>query len=241
LSNLGVSNSDTLTAPDPGNGGTDHIMFGSAISADGFTIVNNNTIQVACFAQGTRIATNTGPVPVERIRIGGEVHTVLGGPGQIVWVGSRVIHGARHPTPETVWPIRIARGAFGENLPSRDLFVSPDHAIYVDHALIPAKYLLNGTTIRQVKRRHIVYYHIELEQHDVVLAQGLPAETYLDTGDRAKFTRGSVTTPHPNFTAQTWEMDGCARLVVTGARLRAAQRGLAERANAETAPDRGSP
>jgi hypothetical protein len=115
--------------------------------------------------------------------------------------------------PETVWPVRIARGAFGENVPVRGLFVSSDHAIYVDGVLIPAKYLLNGTTVRQVKRRRMVYHHIELAEHDVVLAEGLPAETYLDTGDRETFSGGRVITLYPDFVGRAREMRGCAELV----------------------------
>jgi collagen type I/II/III/V/XI/XXIV/XXVII alpha len=230
LSNLGVTAGNTLTVSDSGNGGTDHIIFGSGISASGFNIVNNNTIQVACFAAGTRIATETGFTAVEDLRAGDDIRTLLGGPGRIVWLGSRAVDCARRPKPEAVWPIQIVRGAFGENLPSRDLFVSPDHAIYVDDVLIPAKCLLNGTTVRQVKRRRVVYYHIELERHDVVLAEGLPAETYLDAGDRAKFSGGPVTILHPGFTARTWETAGCARLVVTGPRLEATRCMLAQRA-----------
>jgi Hint domain len=157
------------------------------------------------------------------LRVGDEVRTLLGGPGRIVWVGSRDVDCSRHPRPETVWPVRIANGAFGTNMPSRDLFVSPDHAIYVDGVLVPAKHLLNGTTIRQVRRKRVIYYHIELARHDVVLAEGLPAETYLDSGGRAAFSGGQVTTPYPDFTARSWELAGCAPLVITGERLEAAR------------------
>ncbi len=59
--------------------------------------------------------------------------------------------------------------------------------------LIPAKYLLNGRTIRQIEVGQVTWYHVELARHDVVLAEGMPAESYLDTGDRAKFSGGKVT------------------------------------------------
>jgi len=191
--------------------------------------------QIACFAAGTLIETVAGPRAVETLRIGDDVVTLPGAPGRIVWVGARRVDCARHPRPETVWPVRIARHAFGENVPARDLFVSPDHAIYVDGVLIPAKLLLNGTTIRQVRCRRVAYHHVELARHDVILAEGLPAETYLDTGDRAKFTGGHVTMPHPDFTARMWEALGCAPLFVTGPRLDAVRRCVNARA-AEQAP-----
>jgi hypothetical protein len=129
-----------------------------------------------------------------------------------------------------VWPIRIARGAISENVPVRDLFVSPDHAIYVDGVLIPAKRLLNGTTVRQARLRRVIYYHIELARHDVVLAEGLPTESYLDTGDRAKFSGGKVTALHPDFVARAWEAMSCAPLIVIGPRLTAARETLNARA-----------
>jgi hypothetical protein len=95
-------------------------------------------------------------------------------------------------------------------MPARALFVSPDHALFVDDVLIPAKLLLNGTTVRQVKRKTVTYHHIELARHDVVLAEGLPAETYLDTGGRAAFGGGAVVALHPAFAASRWETEGAS-------------------------------
>jgi hypothetical protein len=238
LSNLNVSNGDTLTVHDSGGaagaGGIDTVIFGAAINPGGFSIVNSNTV-VACSAAGTRIGTDGAEVAVEDLVVGDTVQTLLGGSGRIVWAGSRATDCARHPNPGTVWPVRIARGAFADSVPARDLFVSPDHALYIDGVLIPAKHLLNGTTIAQVKRRRVVYHHIELARHDVVLAEGLPAESYLDTGDRVKFSGGRVTLLHPDFAARTWEMAGCAPLLLTGARLDAVRAGVARRENTATA------
>ncbi len=169
---------------------------------------------IACFAGGTWIATPGGEVAVEDLRVSEEVVTLLGGSGRIVWTGSRTVDCARHPKPQAVWPIRIGKGSFGENRPFRDLFVSPDHALYINGKLIPAKYLTNGTTVCQIEVERITYHHIELEQHDVVLAEGLAAESYLDTGDRTKFAGGAVVASPPDFAARTWEMRGCAALVL---------------------------
>ena len=234
LSNLGVSNGNTLTMTDggvnAGAGGTDRIVFGSAIDVTGFKIVNGDTVQVACFASGTLIETTHGPVAVESLTVGDELLTLSGGIGRIVWIGSRTVDCERHPRPETVWPISIEPGAFAENVPSRALVVSPDHGIYHNGVLIPAKLLVNGSTVRQTPVALVVYHHVELQRHDIILAEGLPAETYLDVGDRGTFSGGKVTAPHPDFSARRWEMAGCAPIVLTGATLAATKSVLAERA-----------
>jgi T5SS/PEP-CTERM-associated repeat protein len=232
LSDLGVSNNNTLTVADSGAGagadGIDDIIFGSAISAAGFDIVNNNTVQVACFAAGTGIATTRGLVPVESIRPGERVCTVLGGDtAEVIWVGQRSVDCARHPDPTKVWPVRVVAHAFGRGMPASDLVLSPDHAVYVDRVLIPIRLLVNGHTVRQELTDRVCYHHIELAQHDVLLANGMPAESYLDTGDRARFSNGGVITLHPDFSARAWEMHGCAPLVQTGPILAAVRKRLA--------------
>ena len=228
LSNLGATG-NTLTVSDSGGGrGSDQIMFNSAVDPTVFSIVNGNTIQVACFAEGTRIATDRGPVAVEDLRIADRVVLADGGAAEpIVWIGKRAVNCRTHPRPETVWPIRIKPGSFGHNMPSRDLFVSPDHALLVEGVLIPARLLVNGSSIRQTRVRQVIYYHIELARHDVVLAEGLPAETYLDTGNRSRFSNGGeVVALHPDFSARAWEMRGCAPLVQTGPVLAAVRERL---------------
>lgn len=184
---------------------------------------------VSCFAAGTRIATPAGQKSVEDLAVGDMVLTVLDGmPQPIVWIGHREVNCARHPKPQSVWPVRIAAGAFGRGLPSSVLWLSPDHSIYVDEVLIPVKYLINGSTIVQVRRRSITYYHIELPDHDAVLAEGLATETYLDTGDRSNFANaGDAVALFPDFSIHKWEADGCAELIVNGPRFEAVRTRLA--------------
>jgi hypothetical protein len=75
--------------------------------------------------------------------------------------------------------------------PGRDLYLSPDHAVFTDGVLIPVRYLVNGATIVRQEFSHVTYWHVELPVHGVVLAEGLAAESYLDTGNRAAFAEGS--------------------------------------------------
>ena len=223
LSGLGVSNGTTLTVGD--GGGADSLVFAAPVSAGRFSIVNGNTIAVVqCFAAGTRIETDHGPVAVEHLASGDRVAVVDGRQEPIVWIGRRTVNCAAHPRPEQMWPVRVRAGAFGPQRPSRDLYLSPDHAVFVTHVLVPVKYLVNGASIAQVPRATVTYFHIELPAHDIILAEGLPVESYLDTGDRANFANGgAIAALFPNFTAAQWEMRGCAPLVVTGPELDAAR------------------
>jgi len=108
------------------------------------------------------------------------------------------------------------------------MFLSPDHAVFIDGVLIPVKHLIDGPSIVQVPLDEVTYFHVELPQHAVLFAEELPVESYLDTGDRSSFANGGgPMRPHPDFSTVTWEALGCAPLVVTGPELDAARARLA--------------
>ena len=184
-----------------------------------------------CFRAGTRIATTKGEIAIEHLAIGDRVCTRDAGPSPIIWIGRRHIGCHRHPRPHLVWPVRVARNAFDDSLPHHDLWLSPDHAVFCDGMLIPVKHLVNGTTIVQVPITDITYFHVELPRHEILLAEGLTVESYLDTGDRANLDNGGpLVRLHPDFATRSWEARGRAPLVVIGPRLEDIRSRLATRA-----------
>ena len=184
---------------------------------DPSTGTNGYVATIPCFVSGTRIATPDRMVAVERLRAGMLVMTTEGVACSITWLGHRKVACKCRLRPASVWPVRVRAGAFADNVPERDLWLSPDHAIYANGVLIPIRYLVDGTTIAQVSRSTITYWHIELTRHAIILAEGLPVESYLDTGDRSAFSNGgTVMAMFPDFAIRTWEAMGCAPLVVVG-------------------------
>jgi hypothetical protein len=179
----------------------------------------------ACFMKGTRISTDHGEVAVEDLIVGDRVPTLIGkAPTEIIWIGHRTVDCSQHPNPKLVWPVRVSAGAFGRGKPAQDLFLSPDHSIYVEDVLIPVKHLINGSSITQIEVETVTYFHVELRRHDVILANGLPAESYLAGADRTVFANhdGAVAL-YPDFSSRVWEAEGCAPLVVTGPAYEAAR------------------
>jgi hypothetical protein len=188
----------------------------------------------ACFCTGTRIAAPGAQRAVEDLRAGDTVLTVSGAARSVIWVGARSIDILRHPHPERVRPIRIRAHAFADNVPVRDLLVSPDHCLFLHGALIPARCLVDAASVTVETVDRVTYHHVELASHDVVFAEGLPAESYLDTGNRQCFA-GPVMALHPGF--GSIPDDRCvaggdrayARLAVTGPEIDAALATLAAR------------
>ncbi len=154
---------------------------------------NMGTELVACFRRGTRIATDRGPVAVEALQAGDRVVAASGRIAPVGWLGWRRIDCRQHRRPREVWPVRIRAHAFGPGAPHRDPFLSPDHAVLADGTLVPVRHLVNGRTIVQEPAAEVTYYHLELAAHDVILAEGLACESYLDTGNRAAFAGGGET------------------------------------------------
>ncbi len=186
-----------------------------------------------CFAQGTRILTTSGEIPVERLEPGSQIILHDNTIAPVVWLGHRTLSLRRHPRPEQVRPIHIQAGALADNIPHRDLFLSPDHALYLDGALIPAKCLINGSTIRQINVASVTYYHVELPAHAILLAEGTPTESYLETGNRHAFTNGSDShlTLHPNFAQTQREQQSCAPFTEYGPLVETVRTRLLARAN----------
>ena len=185
-----------------------------------------------CFAAGTRIRTEHGYVAVEQLQVGQRVRTFTDTLRPIQWIGHRRIDLTRHANPEQAAPIRICRDAFAAGVPNRDLLLSPDHAVFADGVLIPVKHLPNGITVtRESGLAEVRYFHIELASHDILLAEDLPVESYLETGARGRFENAvEPLILHPDFASWAWESTACALLVVAGPRLAAVHGKLAERA-----------
>jgi autotransporter passenger strand-loop-strand repeat protein len=141
-----------------------------------------------CYLSGTRILTVHGEVAVEDLRVGDAVVLASGGTAPIAWLGHRAVSRS-FGDPLRMLPIRIEAAALGERMPVRDLLVSPDHALLLGGVLIQAGALLNGTTIRRERDMPelYTYYHVELADHALILAEGVAAETFVDTIDRMAF------------------------------------------------------
>jgi hypothetical protein len=198
-----------------------------------------------CFARGTRILTPGGYAPVEQLEPGALVVTASGGVRAVQWVGWRTVDLATHRRPEAVRPICVLRDAVADGFPSRDVRLSPDHGLYLDGQLVPAKLLTNAATIiRDLNCQAVTYYHIELDRHDILLADNLPVESYIDTGNRQAFENSDGTPwASPVFgRGRQWDSGAYADLCISGPRLRGIRQNLLRRVEArgylhKTMPD----
>jgi hypothetical protein len=185
------------------------------------------TFVTPCFVRGTLVATPEGQVPVEWLKVGDIVLSLNNGPVPVTWIGNRTIDPKTLDKPRNDLPVRIRAGALAENVPSRDLSVSPDHCMFIGGALVPAKLLINGTTVTQdITLNLIDYYHVELEAHDVIWAEGAQAETYLDLGNKSVFLEPGVL----QFTSvKAKEAKACYPLAYWGPAVDSARAIVAER------------
>jgi hypothetical protein len=149
---------------------------------------DNIDIDVICFMPGTNIAVPGGDARVETLRPGDLVTTAAGEARSVRWIGRQTVSRV-FADPLRVLPIRIKAGALGENVPCRDLLISPDHAILVDGVLVQAGALVNGSSIvRETDVPQVyTYYHVELDDHSLILVENVAAETFIDNVDRLGF------------------------------------------------------
>ncbi|MFM9268725.1 Hint domain-containing protein [Halomonas elongata] len=144
---------------------------------------------VNCFSAGKLVTTPEGEVPVETLQIGDSILTASGETVAIKWVGRQMVSNAvAAPNRQ---PVRIRAGALGEDKPHQDLVFTAGHGLVLEGLLINAAALVNGNTIDYMPWDEldelVTYYHIETEGHEVILANGTEAETYIDYIDRQAF------------------------------------------------------
>ena len=183
----------TPTAAQVAVGNTVSTLFALAVNdSDGSTSSSTTlTITATCFLRGTMIATPQGEQPVEALRAGELVSVLENGvrtARTITWAGSGRMDAASFGGRDEAFPIRIRRDAFAENLPHRDLLITPEHRVFVEGGLIPARMLVNGRSICVERSLHqYEFFHVELERHGILVSEGLATESYFDSGNRNLF------------------------------------------------------
>ncbi len=175
-----------------------------------------------CFKNGTHILTGSGNVPIDFIEAGDSVVVLREGRKTlepVTWIGHSAINLDAHAHLEDAAPICIRQDALAANRPTRDLYVSPEHCLIINGRCVPAKLLVNGGSIvRDCSTIAFSYHHLELQQHGILIAEGVEAESYLDTGNRYLFDNApGPRMLHPRFEinagSDRWTTDACAPLV----------------------------
>jgi hypothetical protein len=209
------------------------LSFAGDLAADMFTLAEDpnssgvEDLTVACYCRGTRILTVHGEVAVETVAIGDIVVTASGERHPVSWIGRRAYAGRFLAANVAAKPICFRAGSLGGGLPRRDLYVSPEHAMFLDGLLIPARCLVNGGTIMLDRDCTLVeYFHIELARHDVLFAEGAPSESFIDDDSRGVFHNAAEWTAlYPG--RRRLPAVYCAPRVEAGFELQAVRRRLA--------------
>jgi len=208
VANVGSGN---FSLQSDGSGGTDILL-----------------LTPVCYLAGTRILTTRGDIPVEALRIGDEVPTLHAGVQRVKWIGRRA-YAAPFCNHRDVLPVCIKAGALEDGVPSRDLFVSPGHALCLDGVLVHAKRLVNGVSVIQTGPMDMVeYFHIELDTHEIVFAENCAAETFVDESFRPRFQNAAEF--YALYPGEAAAPKPCLPRLETGFALLALQQRIAARA-----------
>ncbi|MGI4796106.1 MAG: Hint domain-containing protein, partial [Janthinobacterium lividum] len=207
IANSTTTGQQTITVA----GSTGNFVFttsGTSFAAGTYTSLTSGPLQLtndggggtnvtvtACFLTGVMIATPDGETAVEALSVGDLVSVVEHGETvsrPVTWIGNRTVSLAADAAIDA-YPVRIRAGAFAENVPHRDLLVTSEHCIHVNDVLVPVRMLVNDASIQvDTSITQFTYYHVELERHAILVAEGLQTESYLDTGNRGNFQNNPV-------------------------------------------------
>ena len=228
-----------------GSGGPVSLDLPGFTSVSQFNIVADATTDTttistpACYCRGTLIQTERGQRLVEQLEIGEEVMTASGRSRPIKWIGRRSYASRFVMAPKNILPICIKAGTLDDNVPKRDLWISPNHALFFkdDHGrvLVEAKDLVDGVSIVQPDSvQTIEYFHIELETHDIIIAEGAPSESFIDDDSRGIFHNAHEYPLLYPAAAETTVARYCAPRLDDGYELETIRRRIALRAGLTT-------
>jgi hypothetical protein len=218
------------------------------LSSDGLLGTDITENSVACYCRGTLILTEQGERPVEALEIGDRVITAAGCPKPIKWIGRRSYGGRFVMGRKDILPICITAGALSDNVPRRDLWISPHHAMYFGPTyfdrthggglLIEARDLVNEASIVQAEHvDEVEYFHIELAAHDVIVAEGALSETFVDDDSRGMFHNAhEFVRLYPNVSKRPARY--CAPRLDEGFAVETVRRAIAQRARLDPSPAR---
>jgi hypothetical protein len=207
-----------------------YYLLSNSTLASGEQVTPETQADVPCLCGGTLVSTERGEVAVETLAIGDRVLTRDGSARPIKWIGRRSYGGRFLMANRTLYPVLFKAGCLGEGLPRRDLRVSRNHAMYLEGVLIPAGALVDGfSVVEDQAAERVEYFHIELDSHDVIFAEGAPTETFLDDDSRNIFHNA-----HEYHALYPGEADPlvrfCARRVEQGQEIEWARRAMTARA-----------
>lgn len=172
----------------------------------------------SCFLKDSLIKTQNGYMPVQDIAPGEKVSVFIDGTEEqkeVVWAGTaHVVVNANLPEDQAGYPIRILKNSIAENVPFKDMLITPEHCLFVEGKFVPARMLVNGRSIYyDTTTTSYDYYHIETEKHSVIMADGMLTESYLDTGSRRNFQQAGKVV-RIGGKQKNWQKDAAAPLGV---------------------------
>jgi hypothetical protein len=223
------SSGDTLTS----------IQFDSSIGADTFKLLSDQhtgtfveeSDYTPCYLKGTQVRTPGGDRPVEALRIGDLVMTRDGQALSVKWIGRRSYRDWLAVGNEDAQPILFKTASIADGVPSRDLYVSPEHAMFIEGVLVPACHLVNGASVVKMEGvEEIDYFHLEFDRHVVIFAEDAPAESFVDDDSRMLFHNADEYRRLYSDEPRRVDAEFCAPRVEEGTRLDEIHRTLATRA-----------
>jgi hypothetical protein len=184
-------NGNTLIVSESGDAGLT-LVFAAPVPLSYAVVGDATDLFVPCFLPGTHILTDHGEVLVEKLVVGDTIVTLSGRTRRLCWIGQgRTL--ATRGRRSAATPVIVRKGALADNLPHLDLHITKGHSLYFDGALIPVEFLVNHRSIVWDDRaQEVTVFHLELDAHDVLIANGVAAESYRDDGNRWLFQNANA-------------------------------------------------